>query len=44
MKRTVLFLTKEHYEWVLTQAGKRGCTIAQVIRDLIVAAMEGKHD
>jgi len=42
MKRTVIMLTLDHYGWLKTQAAERGCTLAQVVRDLIRDAMRGE--
>ena len=40
MKRTLISLTVEQGKWVKAEAEKRGCSVAQVIRDLVLAAME----
>jgi hypothetical protein len=38
--KTRLCIAEKHWEWLKSEAERRACSVSQVVRDLIVAAME----
>ena len=40
MKKTTTMLTDEQHRWITARAKERGCTVAQILRDLVWEAVD----